>query len=225
MTSPFIIEKSVDKETGKTILAVKANGKECEIFILEGPIAKRYIGFNLILQDLEDSLWWIRKAYSLLPKKEKSEDQAKINNVHIDAAGDEKFKTLKAYYYSSVVTYGKCFASTEGRGIKLEAKDHVDTKYLPCQEKIMNYRNNLVAHAGGVFDSGVVVVAPNPAGLEFHVHPNLWRLAFEDDREVEIDFEDLIVHVKENVDTIQNNILNRLLTGEARQAVIEHRGF
>lgn len=117
------------------------------------------------------------------------------------------------------------FASTDGRGIKLEAKDHIDNKYLACHEMIMDYRNNLVAHAGGLFDSGEVVVAPNPAGPEFHVHPNLWRLDFEDDREVEIGLEDLIVHVREKIEKIQKDILTRLLTVEARQAVKDHRGF
>ncbi|MDR4653092.1 MAG: hypothetical protein MRJ52_11985 [Nitrosomonas sp.] len=84
---------------------------------------------------------------------------------------------------------------------------------------------NLVAHAGGAFDSGEVVVGPNPSGPEFHVLPNLWRLDFEDNRELEISLEDLILHVKENVRNTQYDILNRLLTVEARQAVIDRRGF
>ena len=205
MTGLLKIHASIDKKTGKTTLTVKENGKG---HILEGPIAKRYIGFNLILRDLEDSLWWIQKAYAVLASE--SEDQDKTRSAHADSIGDEVFNTLKAYYYASIVTYGKCFVSTGGRGIKLEAKDHVDKEYLPCHEKIMGYRNNLVAHAGGALDSGVVVVAPNSTGPEFDVHPTLWRLGFEDDREAEIGFEELIVHVKEKVDAIQKSIFDRL---------------
>lgn len=223
MTSIFKIEKIVDAESGKTILSVTANGKDCETFTLEGKIAKRYIGFSLIFKDLEDALWWLCKAYSLLPSKSKSDDQDDIKTAYTDSTGDELFRTLKAYYYSSIITYGKCFAATEERGIKLEAKDHIEEEFKPCHEKIMNYRNNLVAHAGSTFDSGEVIVAPNPIGPEFHVAPNLWRLDFEDDREIEIGFEELIVHVKDNVDKIQKKILDRLLTGEARDAVIQRK--
>ncbi len=98
MADLFKIEKHVDRETGKTCLSVRVDGRECETFIFRGPIAARYVGFSLILKDLEDSLWWIRKAYALLPKRSKSEDQNSQRVSHIDSTGQEDFKMLKAYY-------------------------------------------------------------------------------------------------------------------------------
>ncbi|MCK4797798.1 MAG: hypothetical protein KAT05_10465 [Spirochaetes bacterium] len=75
--------------------------------------------------DLENALWWLRKAYSLLPTKNKSKNQdiTKIN-YHVFQNKDLA-KTIKSYYFSSIVTYGKCFTSAKGRGVKLESKDHV----------------------------------------------------------------------------------------------------
>jgi len=225
MTSIFRTQKTVDPQSGKTILSVTANGVACDTFVLNGPIAKRYVGISLIHQDLKDALWWIRNAYSLLPPKTKCDDQRNIGTKHTISPDKDTFKTLKAYFYSSIVTYAKCFVSTDERGTKLEARDHIEKRYLPCHERIMNYRHSLVAHAGGAFDSGEVVVAPNPNGPEFHVAPNLWRLDYEDDREVAIGFEDLILHVKEKVEGIQAEILQKLLTQEARDAVIQHNSI
>lgn len=151
----------------------------------------------------------------------KSDEQDEINIIYDELTDDDLRKSLKSFYYSSIITYGKCFVSALGRGIKLESKDHVGKRFMSCHEKIINFRNNLVAHSGGVFDSGEVIVAPNPFGPGFHVASDLWRLDFEDDRENEIGFEELIAHVKYNVENTQKKILDRLLVGEARDAVIK----
>jgi hypothetical protein len=216
----FELSKTVDRDTGKTVVSVTANGNDCETFILKGKLAKRYVGFSLIIMDLDDSAWWLEKAHSLLQNKEKSDNQDAINIVY-EESNDEVGKSLRAYYYSSIITYGKCFAAASGRGIKLEAKDYVDKVFMPCHKKIIDFRNDLVAHAGNAFDSGEVIVAPNPFGPEFHVAPNLWRLDFADDRETDVGFKELIEYVKSNVERTQKKILDRLLVGEARDAVIQ----
>jgi hypothetical protein len=223
MKSIFKKTTKVDAKSGKTVLSVTVNGKECETFALEGKTARRHAGLSLIYMDLLDALWWLQKAYSLFPSKKKSKDQEKITTRYVEINDKDMFKTVKAYFYSSVITYGKCFASTDKRGVKLETKKHVEDRYKPCHDKIINFRNNLVAHAGGVFDGGEVIVAPNPIGPEFHVTPNLWRLDFEDDRELSIGFEELILHMKDKVDKMREKTLSKLLNDDAKEAIKEHR--
>ncbi|MDH5217392.1 MAG: hypothetical protein OEX19_06845 [Gammaproteobacteria bacterium] len=222
MKTKTVINRTVDSEKGKSIIKVIEDGEECETFVLEGKVAKRYIGFSLILQDLIDIILWLEKAHSCLPKKEKSADQ-KTNKYNYNSSKNIKdIKTLKAYFYSSIITYGKCFSSTEERGIKLEKKNHIEKEYLKYHKRIIEYRNNLVAHAGGVYDSGEVIVVVHPKNKgSFRIEPNLWRLDFEDDRELEINFLGLVKHVKLKVEATIKKIQENLITGDAKKAIIE----
>lgn len=57
----------------------------------------------------------------------------------------------RAAWFSSVITYGKCFASASGRGVKLTKKKYVGPlgqPYLDCHEKLIDDRHQYVAHAG-----------------------------------------------------------------------------
>jgi hypothetical protein len=217
----FQLTKSVDRDNGKTLVSITADGKDCETFVLKGKLAKKYIGFSLILEDLKNSEAWLKHAHSLLPDRNKSGDQKNIEVIYKDSIDEEISNLMKPLYYSTIITYGKCFAASTGRGVKLEHKDHIGSEFKSCHKEIINLRNNLVAHAGGAFDSGEVIVAPNPFGPEFHVTPNLWRVEFDDDREIEISYLDLISHVKSNVEIVLKKTLDRLLEHEARDAVIE----
>ncbi len=223
MPDLFEDERSVDSETGKSIVKVTANGVECENIVLTGPVAKRYVGLSIITQDLDDALRWIRKSHSYLPNEETKSEDTEIKHVYLDSTDNDDVKDMKAFFYASVITYGKCFNSANGRGISLRAKSHVGTEFNEIHSTIIHYRNNLVAHSGGAFDGGQAIVAPNPNGPEFRVTPCLWRMEYMDDRKHKYGFEELISHVMENVKADQETVLKRLLDNEAKQAVIKYR--
>ncbi len=221
-TGDFVLERTVDPDIGRTQLNVTLDGRDCVNITIAGGRAKSYVGFDLILQDLEDALGWIRAAHLLLPAKSKSDNQETVTNIYAELSKELGSK-VKAYFYSAIITYGKCFASTTGRGTRLSAKDHVEPRFEPMHRKIINRRNGLVAHAGDEFDSAEVIVAIPPFGPRYYVAPILWRLDFDDFREFDPDFEDLIVHVKSKVDANIKILLQLLIDNEGREIVKAHR--
>lgn len=62
---------------------------------------------------------------------------------------------LNAWFVAFLVTYGKCFASTGSKIVKLEGRDvfRSDSSALKTHERIMHLRNTYAAHSG---ESGIV---------------------------------------------------------------------
>ncbi len=65
-TKIYQSERSTDLKTGRTNLVIKVDGKTCISFPIEGQVPKRYAGFSLILEDLEDALLWLRNVSGVL---------------------------------------------------------------------------------------------------------------------------------------------------------------
>jgi hypothetical protein len=66
-----------------------------------------------------------------------------------------------AYFVAFLTTYGKCFASTGGRSVKLEAKDvfEASTGFRAAHDRIMQLRNTYAAHkdASGLIINNIAV--------------------------------------------------------------------
>jgi len=57
----------------------------------------------------------------------------------------------RAAWFSSVITYGKCFARADGRQVLLAEKKYVKPlgqPYLDCHQKLIDDRHKFIAHAG-----------------------------------------------------------------------------
>ena len=199
-----ITEKiSHDTSTGERIYKYFFKGKECKSHEIDGPLVKKMIGYNLILEDLRDTKTWLEQAYHLVPKD--IFPQTSVDYYRLGHLGDEaNHKIIKSLFFSSIVFYGKCFTQAKGRGVKLEKKI-IPKEYEDKHDEIMEYRHCIAAHSGeGKWDSGhVALILPpqNKTELGFTKKTNLYRLDFEDDRMDEYKFLDLVNIL---IDTVDN---------------------
>lgn len=95
---------------------------------VDGKEIKRYKGLTSIILDLD----FVTNSLGLL---------ANIKNK-------KKQITERSLFISSIITYGRCFTQTRGRGTKLEKTDNIKPKYNQLHEYIMGLRNEYIAHAG-----------------------------------------------------------------------------
>lgn len=123
--------------------------------VLKTKLARRFSAFGLIKKDLD----LIKQNLRLLQ----------------DGVTDQTIKQSLSFF--AVVTYGKCFAQAEGRGVKLEIETIKD---LPEElkkehQQLINQRNKYVAHAGGEgWEQNAIVAAINPESRSLlQVYPTI----------------------------------------------------
>lgn len=80
----------IDPKTGEQQRIYYYKGKHCPTHLIKGPLSKQYIGYQLIMRDLEDAERWLTQAYDLFPKKETDHVKSKENCYKDDPIGDEK---------------------------------------------------------------------------------------------------------------------------------------
>jgi hypothetical protein len=218
VVSAFTSERTTDEATGKTKLVVRLEGRECLQEKLTGPIAKSYVGFVSIRQDLEDAAEMLRAAYALLEPSQNDRRNADGGDRYTALPSKTRL-TIKAQFFASVCLYGRCFVSSLRRGTVLNEKSHVADHLRPKHTAIMSFRHGLVAHAGDVFDDGEAVVSYLIDDPRYRVSANLWRLDFMDDRDEDIGFLQLVEHVLEQANTKQQSLSQRLVDGQALAVV------
>ena len=73
----------------------------------------------------------------------------------------------------------------------------------PCHDKIMNYRNTIIAHAGeGDLETAEPELVISPKGSShpyYWVKSNVSRVEFSDDRNEKVTFQSLVNAVHEHV--------------------------
>lgn len=115
------------------------DGKPCDNIKVDGHIAKRRSALQLILSDICECL----DIFELI-------------------TFDSQRRYSKFLYKAFIITYGKCFASGEKRGISLKAKKVFkdNEQLLQRHNKIIEMRNKYVAHAdSGVYEGSEVYLA------------------------------------------------------------------
>ena len=103
------------------------DGKKLPLFTPDSPIAKRCLALARIETELTQAI--------LLAKMIDAEQQAHVN---------------LAFWQSAIMSYARCFSKAWGRGTTLET-EHVDragSTFLPVHDRIMELRNQYIAHAG-----------------------------------------------------------------------------
>jgi hypothetical protein len=131
-----------------------------ELFLLlESKLADKYAAYVSIRKDLE----FVKKSLGYLIEIEKS-DGRPIKEIsgklHIKEHDEFLHCLTQSIYFASVITYGKCFASAEGRKTKLERKDiliDASESVRGSHDQIIEIRNQYVAH-GGVSDNEITMV-------------------------------------------------------------------
>lgn len=112
-------------------ISLEVDGVPVGVRRLSGKVIKQLNGYSLIEQDLKFA-------------------QILIKNFNNISEKDRDTEFGRAIFHSAVMAYAKCFASTDGRGIKLEADILRDYPYeiLNTHKGIINIRNQYIAHAG-----------------------------------------------------------------------------
>jgi len=134
---------SEESGTKGITIVVEHDGKQCLTLRANTQLAKHMVGYALIHKDLKSCLSCIN-TYRLLT----------------DSENDQFLKW--AVYIAFHTTYGKCFASAEGRRIKLESSQVVPSNMKAVHNKIIDLRNKYTAHAGGYEEIGVATIGLNP---------------------------------------------------------------
>ncbi len=193
----------LNQDTGNFEYAYFCSGKRCPVRYIESPIAKKYIGYDLIFHDLESAKNWINLACKKIDENRSCRSKNKLScdifSPHLEGAENE---VIQALFISSVTYYGKCFTSAEGRRIKLE-ESNLPAEFLPAHKKIMEFRNTIAAHSGeGPWDTGRLALIEPVEGEA--VSRALWSelkfLQFHDDRDEEFGFLRLIEYLEKTVD-------------------------
>lgn len=122
-----------------------------EVFVLlESKLAEKYLGFVSIRKDLD----FTKRSLKYLLEIEETDGRPikeTSGKLHIREHDDFLHCLRQSIYFASVITYGKCFASAEGRRTRLEKKDiliDADENLLRTHELIIDIRNQYVAHGG-----------------------------------------------------------------------------
>ena len=178
-------------------------GMECRRVELATGLAKQFAGFKLIHEDLKDVKAWLELAHRLLDAA--GYGPPAPGEKVLSEIPRELGVQLKALMFAAITCYGKCFASSEGRGVKLEERDHVPPRLVSKHRDVLEYRNQLTAHAGRHSDvhaehAQAVIVHP-PVGHQGLpvARVEMTRLEFMDDRADPVPMVTLVDGVVENV--------------------------
>ena len=122
------------------------DGKTCPAYIADTKISKQLSRYTQIMDDLRSAITLVEEL-----------------GEHVSA------EVEKAIWTSAVMLYGKCFASAEGRRIKLE-ESHIlkfDVEAIMYHRDLLILRNKFIAHAGGTSmenSESIVVLSPEDEG-------------------------------------------------------------
>jgi hypothetical protein len=185
----------VDTNNGNIEYSYSILGNELSVDYVDTPLARKYIGYDLINSDLYSAKQWMCLAYKVIDEHKKKRPKSKNGqDVFLGCLSDNEGEVLQALFISSVTYYGKCFTKAEGRKIKLEASN-IPKEYLDKHEEIINFRNTIAAHSGiGDWDTGklakLVLKVDNPNSIIYW--SELKTLQFFDDREDEFSYLNLL---------------------------------
>ena len=175
---------------------------------LTGKLAENLAGYALIEKDLRSILIWLAEIDKMYPKVEQGKDSA----ISPDR---ERFDVIKGLFIASLIFYGKCFSSCEGRRTKLDRK-LLNREYRDTHHEIIIMRHNLAAHSGADKFEDVVISLVLPPKKKQNLSPNIFRELSQADLvisdEDEVSFEELVKHVQKKVldkiKVVEDKILN-----------------
>ncbi len=125
-------------------------GKAAPSVRMTDKISEQYGAYSLIEKDLRSVIFWLNEIEKLKPDRL---DRWK---------NPEKMNLIKGLFVAALTFYGKCFASCEGRKVKLE-KSIFDEKELEIHDNLMKLRHNFAAHSGAEnFEEVKVSLALHP---------------------------------------------------------------
>lgn len=113
-------------------------------------LGRRIEGLIAIESDLREC----RRGFSYLA--DHNDDLRKKGGASSDGDDFELF-AARCIWLASVVGYGKCFVSAEGRRVMLQTRDVqvLGPEFVECHEKVMTDRHEYFAHGGTSLNEGI----------------------------------------------------------------------
>lgn len=168
------------------------DGEPCENIKVDGHLAKRRSALQLILSDICECL----DIFELI-------------------TFDSQRRYSKFLYKAFIITYGKCFASGEKRGISLKAKKVFkdNEQLLQRHNQVIEARNKYVAHADSVvYEESEVYLASS--GDEKEVFAPTHKYSHPVGEGL-IEDEDLVIYVYEYLNKQVSKIDNAIFQQQA----------
>jgi len=142
----------IDPFTDKKIYSFTLGGNECISKNLDDKIAESLGRYALIDKDLDYIIRAVNLAITMT--SDNLDVVSNLRSYQYIQNSDELTTIQHSLFSSAVVAYGKCFASAEGRGIKLDKASvfkNANHSLLDAHSNIIDIRNNYIAHAGNTF--------------------------------------------------------------------------
>ena len=208
----------IDRKTGEKTTVFFYRDKPCPAIPLTSPVARQFGGYSLIRVDLLDAKEWLKRAHDLVPSgnQPRSVKASTARDRYFLSGDPSTFRLIKSLWFSAIVLYGKCYASAEGRKVKLE-RSNLPDEHLEIHDKIITLRNTIVAHAGTTAHESAkvkLVLSPNPKTDRLWLRADVSRVDFADDRDDPVPFARLVDQVIEQVDRKLGELNARLLKKE-----------
>ncbi|PMQ08905.1 hypothetical protein PseAD21_22490 [Pseudomonas sp. AD21] len=183
------INKTKPHNSNRLIVSFLRGGKPCPSIELTSKSARKAAEHQLLTKDLEHAISSIEFALSLYAERQPEDNNiVKYDKNNIDHLIKHNF------ILSSIITYGKCFATAKGRNARLpeqKLRKIIGDDLFAFHEQILNLRNNWVAHCGkSQMETAKTIFITDPLGEkapEYICHTSF---------AAEISFEDLIIFCK-----------------------------
>lgn len=206
-------ESRVDPNTGNTSYVYTYKMKRCPTKEIKSPLAKKYVGYDLIYNDLECVHKWINQAHKLIPQNRKSQN-SDHGDRYIVVSNSNDDSLIQALFIASLTYYGKCFTKAEGRRFKLDCS-FVPEGYKLKHKEIMLFRHTIAAHSGkGDWDTGKLRLILSPKKSKKH-EPFIWSelttLNYHDDSDKDFSFINLVDEVRSKVLAKMEQLSKRIL--------------
>lgn len=189
--------------------------------VIETPKANVLGAYTLIEKDLRSVLVWLHEIKDLLAGDEVTAGKKGSQKTAHDRT---RYNLIKGLFVASLTFYAKCFATCEGRKVKLEKKNLSD-EFQIHHESIMDIRHNFAAHSGAKQVEKVHVVMALDSKRRKGAVPFLTRELGQPDSyslESTEEFILLVNHVKEFVDKKVDTLNEKVLKEDILTKPVEY---
>ncbi|EJL6260984.1 hypothetical protein RUK17_003481 [Vibrio cholerae] len=174
------------------------------------PKAQVLASYTLIEKDLRSVAVWLNEIESMMKADVKLTKDPKHRKSGHDRT---RYNLIKGLFVAALTFYAKCFATCEGRKVKLEKKN-LDDDFQKKHQLVIDLRNNFAAHSGAEKVEKVKVVLALDTKRRKGAVPYFTReLGQPDSYTLEniADFRCLVEHVKSLVDEKINTLNKKVL--------------
>ncbi|MCF7493617.1 hypothetical protein L3V35_00950 [Vibrio sp. L5-1] len=174
------------------------------------PKAQVLASYTLIEKDLRSVGIWLTEIESMLKADEKYAKNPKYRKSDHDRT---RYNVIKGLFVAALTFYAKCFATCEGRRVKLEKKN-LDEDFQNKHQAAIDMRNNFAAHSGSEKVEKVKVVLALDTKRRKGATPYFTRELGQPDTytlENLTEFRGLVEHVKsladDKIETLNKKVL------------------